>query len=236
MIWSRPCASLRPNRNPKWRPLENKSLIIFGYSPLGCQRQNKAARRRCHAVLLHQLERIAHAHEAQVCAGYSSCEDDGARQPISWSVYRSACPIGLKHRGVRLNYEEFVLQKTPVTNRQCKCIIYWIYNLIRAVFFSKFERLFKKNMYNSIIQSIAHLKLWLFPNILAICGFHPKRTTPAWRPRMNQANFWYPVLMWTVFQWGRSASTGTNDSQKGQGLGYKAGGVKLPIHCFPNSS
>ena len=26
-------------------------------------------------------------------------------------------------------------------------------------FFSKFERLFKKNMYNSIIQSIAHLKL-----------------------------------------------------------------------------
>ena len=36
---------------------------------------------------------------------------------------------------------------------------YWIYNLIRAVFFSKFERLFKKNMYNSIIQSIAHLKL-----------------------------------------------------------------------------
>ena len=36
---------------------------------------------------------------------------------------------------------------------------YWIYNLIRAIFFSKYERLFKKNMYNSIIQSIAHLKL-----------------------------------------------------------------------------
>ena len=36
---------------------------------------------------------------------------------------------------------------------------YWIYNLIRAAFFTKFERLFKKNMYNSIIQSIAHLKL-----------------------------------------------------------------------------
>ena len=110
---------------------------------------------------------------------------------------------------------------------------YWIYNLIRAVFFSKFERLFKKNMYNSIIQSIAHLKLWLFPIFLAICGFHPKRTAPAWQPRMNQANFWYPVMMWTVFQWGRSASTGTNGSQKGQGMGYKAGGVKLPIHCFP---
>ena len=30
-------------------------------------------------------------------------------------------------------------------------------------FFSKFERLFKKKMYNSIIQSIVHLTLWLFP-------------------------------------------------------------------------
>ena len=38
-------------------------------------------------------------------------------------------------------------------------IKYWIYNLICVVFFSKFELLFKKNMYNSIIQSIAHLKL-----------------------------------------------------------------------------
>ena len=72
---------------------------------------------------------------------------------------------------------------------------YWIYNLIRAIFFSKFERLFKKNMYNSIIQSIAHLKLWFFPIFLAICGFHPKRTAPALGPRMNQANFLYPVLM-----------------------------------------
>ena len=43
--------------------------------------------------------------------------------------------------------------------RIIKKIFYWIYNLIRAFFFSKFERLFKKNMYNSIIQSIAHLKL-----------------------------------------------------------------------------
>ena len=114
--------------------------------------------------------------------------------------------------------------------------IYWIYNLIRAVLFSKFERLFKKNVYNIIIQSIAHLKIWLLPIFLAICGFHPKGTAPAWRAKMNQANFWYPVLMWTVFQSGRSASTGTNGSQKGQGLGYKAGGVKLPIHRFPNSS
>ena len=91
------------------------------------QRQNKAARRRCCAVLLHQLERLAHAHEAQVCAGDSSCEDDGARQPISGSVYRSACPIGLKRRGVHLNYEEFVLRNTVVTNRQC---YYTIYNVI----------------------------------------------------------------------------------------------------------
>ena len=84
----------------------------------GLQRQNRAARQRCLAVLLHQLERLTHAHEAQVCAGNSSCEDDGARQRISWSVYRSACPIGLKRKGVRLNYEEFVLRNTAVTNRQ----------------------------------------------------------------------------------------------------------------------
>ena len=37
--------------------------------------------------------------------------------------------------------------------------IYWIYNFIRAIFFLKFEHLFEKNMYNSIIQSIAHLEL-----------------------------------------------------------------------------
>ena len=90
----------------------------LSYLPLGWQRQNRAARQRCRAVLLHQLERLAHAHEAQVCTGDSSCEDDGARQPMSWSVYRSACPIGLKRRGVRSNYVEFVLHNTVVTNRQ----------------------------------------------------------------------------------------------------------------------
>ena len=111
--------------------------------------------------------------------------------------------------------------------------IYWVYNLTRAVFSSKIERLFKKNMYNSIIQSIAHLKLWLFPIFLAICGFHPKRTAPAWRPRMNQANFWYPVLMWTVFQWGRSASIGINGSRTGKGLGYNTGGIWLAIRRSP---
>ena len=82
------------------------------------QRQNRAARQRCRTVLLHQLERLAHAHEAQVCAGDSPCEKDGARQPISWSVYRLACPIGLKRRGVRLNHVEFVLHNTGDTNRQ----------------------------------------------------------------------------------------------------------------------
>ena len=82
------------------------------------------------------------------------------------------------------------------------------------LFFLNLNAYLRKNVYSSIIQSIAHLKLWLFPMFLAICGFHPKRTAPAWRPRMNQANFWYPVLRWTVFQWGRSASTGTNGSQK----------------------
>ena len=36
---------------------------------------------------------------------------------------------------------------------------YCINNLIRAVFCTKFERLFKKKMYNSIIHIIVHLKL-----------------------------------------------------------------------------
>ena len=97
----------------------NKNLwLLGGYFTLVRQRQNKAARQRCRAVPLHQLERLAHAHEAQVCAVDSFCEDDGARQPMSWSFYRSACPIGLKCRGVRLNYVEFVLHNTAVTNRQ----------------------------------------------------------------------------------------------------------------------
>ena len=101
----------------------SRKSIMLGYLPLSRQQQNRAARRRCRAVLLHQLERLAHAHEAQVCAGDSSCEDDGARQPISWSVYRSACPIGLKRRGVRLNNVEFVLHNTAVTNRQYNYVL-----------------------------------------------------------------------------------------------------------------
>ena len=78
-------------------------------------------------IIIHQLERLSHAHEAQVCAGDLSCEDDGSRQPMSWSVYRSAWPIAIKRRGVRLNYEEFLLHNTAVTNRQCE---YTIYNMI----------------------------------------------------------------------------------------------------------
>ena len=41
------------------------------------------ARHRCRAVLLHQLKRLAHAHEAEISAGDSSCEHDDDRQPIS---------------------------------------------------------------------------------------------------------------------------------------------------------
>ena len=111
-------------------------------------------------------------------------------------------------------------------------IYYCIYNIIRAVVFSKFERLFKKNMYNSIIQSIAHLELWLFPIFQAIRRFNPKRTAPAWRPRMNQANFWYPVLMWTVFQWGTSASTGTNGSRRGKVWAIRRVGRNFPSTVF----
>ena len=102
-------------------------LKYLGYLPFSWKRQNKVTRQRCRAVLLYQLERLAHAHEAQICAGDSSCEDDGARQPMSWRVYQSAFPIGLKRRGLRLNYEEFVLHNTAVTNRQCE---YTMYNII----------------------------------------------------------------------------------------------------------
>ena len=35
--------------------------------------------------------------------------------------------------------------------KKLEFLLYWIYNVIRAIFFSKFERLFKKNMYISII-------------------------------------------------------------------------------------
>ena len=101
--------------------------FLLGYLLLGLQWQNRAARQRCCAVLLNQLERLAHAHGAEVCAGDLSCEDDGARQPLSWTVYWSACPIGLKRRGARLNYVEFVLYYTAVTKRQC---YYTIFNVI----------------------------------------------------------------------------------------------------------
>ena len=53
----------------------------------------------------------------------------------------------------------YIIQINEIVSIQMLLFKYWIYNLIRAVFFSKFERLFKKNMYNSIIQSTAHLKL-----------------------------------------------------------------------------
>ena len=36
---------------------------------------------------------------------------------------------------------------------------YWIYNLIRAVSFQNLNVYLNKKKYNSIIQSIAHLKL-----------------------------------------------------------------------------
>ena len=70
-----------------------------------------------------------------------------------------------------------------------KCIRYCIGSITWFVrfFFSKFERLFKKKIYNSIIQSIAHLELWLFPIFLAICGFHAKRT---W----GRASSWWEII------------------------------------------
>ena len=93
--------------------------------------------------------------------------------------------IPLKH--INLHKAEIMRQNRGISN-------YWIYNWIRAVFFQKFERLFKKNMYNSIIQSISHLKIWLFPIFLAICGFHPKRTAPGggqeWIKPIFDTLFW----------------------------------------------
>lgn len=92
--------------------------------------------------------------------------------------------------------------------------VYYIGSITMFVhFFCLFERLFKKNKF----------------------GIIPKGIVPAWRPRVNQTNFWYSVLIWTVFQWTCFASTRINGCQKGKGLGYEAGEVKLPTHCFPNS-
>ena len=96
-FWPLSRALSPPNRNPQWRPLKRQGYNNFPFDslPLGLQREKWAARQRCCAVLLHQLEGLAHAHEAQVCAGDSSCEYDGARQPMSRSVYVSdAMPAG----------------------------------------------------------------------------------------------------------------------------------------------
>lgn len=93
--------------------------------------------------------------------------------------------------------------------------IYCVNNYIRTVFFSKFECLFKKNMYHSIIQSIVHLTLQHFPIFSDNLRILPIRTASAWWARMNQANYWYAVLMWIIFKWGRSASSVTNGSHKG---------------------
>ena len=121
-FWPQPRALLDPEKN-WWCPFKI-SFGNFGCFPLDQQRQTEAARQGCRAVLLHQLERLVHAHEAQVCVGDSFCEYDGARQPISWIIYWSACPIGLKRRGVHLNYEEFVLHNTIVSIRLRTYIIY----------------------------------------------------------------------------------------------------------------
>lgn len=50
-------------------------------------------------------------------------------------------------------------------------------------------------MYKSIIQNIARLKLQLYSIFLAICEFHSERIAPAWRTKIIQPNFGYPVLM-----------------------------------------
>ena len=42
------------------------------------EQQNRTAHHRCYAVLLNQLERLVHAHEAELSAGDSSCQDDVA--------------------------------------------------------------------------------------------------------------------------------------------------------------
>ena len=86
---------------------------------------------------------------------------------------------------------------------------YWIYNLIRAFFFQNLNIYLRKTC-SIVLFKVLPIWSYDFPIFLAICGFRPKITAPAWRPRMNQVNFWYSVRMRTVFHWGLSASTGTN--------------------------
>lgn len=66
----------------------------------------------------------------------------------------------------------------------------------------------------SITRSSLGLKLYCDS---AICGLHQELP----KVIMNQSNFWYHLLMWTVYQWGCFASTGTNGIQKGHILGSK---------------
>ena len=67
-------------------------------------------------------------------------------------LHRTASQNGASKRAAKMRiYVHFSSQFLNINFQ------YWIYNLICAVFFSKFERLFKQNMYNSIIQSIAHI-------------------------------------------------------------------------------
>lgn len=102
-------------------------------------------------------------------------------------------------------------------------IYYWWYAL-KTGFFCEIKR-------------FIYAKYWKYMSfkVLSIessCGFRPKRTTPAWRPKTYRDNVWYLRLKWSVLQIERSASIEIDGSQKEQGLGYTAGGVNLPIRYF----
>lgn len=95
--------------------------------------------------------------------------------------------------------------------------------------------LFRYKKEKHVIQSIVYRKLQHIPIFLAIYGFRPKRTAPAWRPKTNRAIFWFCRLKWSVFRVLHSTWIESGGSQKGPGLGYTAGGVTIPIQHFQRS-
>lgn len=53
--------------------------------------------------------------------------------------------------------------------------------------FSKFERVFKKNVHKIVVQSIAQLKLYNLLSFWKLVDSTPKRTASAWRKKINQS-------------------------------------------------
>lgn len=80
----------------------------------------------------------------------------------------------------------FLTYSTDLLNYVLYKVTYWLYNVQYKVL--------SIWSYNIIPY------FWQFVNSIA----KKLHLDAAWRSRMSQANFWYAVLMWTIFQYGRT--------------------------------